>query len=451
MRAHASARDSQTRFVIQIAHRRFRRDFALRPALVYGLFGLLPLIGALYLGVSLYLMFRDDMLASLMRRQAQMQFAYEDRIAALRTQLDAASSRQLLNQDSFEGKVAELALRQAQLESRSALVASLTRNALAASAIDEPVGGALASRKSEPAAGVPIPPPRPAAEAAASDLKPAPQGFELRLDLPPDATIKPGEDVSDNSAPLSTDDRLSDLARSFDRIEQGQMSALYALRAPTAAKAQALRAAFDEAGLPLDRMLRRVNGLAARSGAGAGKDSAQGGPYEAMSSSRSSSFDLVFADIRQSVEAIDGLRRALPFAPLRQPLPGQLDITSTFGPRVDPFLGRAAMHTGMDFRGGYGATVRATASGRIAIAAAVGGYGNLVEIDHGAGLATRYGHLSEIDVEPGQWVEAGASIGQIGSTGRSTGPHLHYEVRVDGAAVDPSRYIRAGRFLDAAL
>ena len=442
MRARpASARDSQTRFVIQIAHRRFRRDYALRPGLVYALFGLLPLIGALYLGISFYLVFRDDMLASLMRRQAQMQFAYEDRIAALRTQIDASVSRQLLNQDSFERKVAELAQRQAQLESRSALVASLTRDALASPGADATVDKAMAPRKPALAASVPVPPPRPAPEAAASALKPAPQGFDLRRDLPPETAIQSGEDVSANFDPPSPDERLGDLARSFDRIEQRQMSALYALRAPTAARAEALHAAFDEAGLPLERMLRRSPR----------NRSAMGGPYEALPAGQNSSFDLVLADVRRSVEAIDGLRRALPFAPLRRPLPGPLDITSTFGPRVDPFLGRPAMHTGMDFRGEYGAPVRATANGRVAIANSVGGYGNLVEIDHGAGLATRYGHLSEIDVEPGQWIEAGATIGHIGSTGRSTGPHLHYEVRVDGAAVDPGRYISAGRLLASML
>jgi murein DD-endopeptidase MepM/ murein hydrolase activator NlpD len=95
--------------------------------------------------------------------------------------------------------------------------------------------------------------------------------------------------------------------------------------------------------------------------------------------------------------------------------------------------------------------VRATAVGRVVVAGPSGGYGNLVEIDHGAGLVTRYGHLSQIAVEEGQWVEAGAFLGQIGSTGRSTGPHLHYEVRVDGAPVDPVRYLRAGRLLNPAL
>ena len=111
---------------------------------------------------------------------------------------------------------------------------------------------------------------------------------------------------------------------------------------------------------------------------------------------------------------------------------------------MDPFLGRPAMHTGVDFRAAAGYPARATAGGTVITAEYTGGYGNMVEIDHGNGITTRYGHLSRIDVTVGQVVAKGAIVGRAGSTGRSTGPHLHYEVRVDGAAIDPMRYIKAG-------
>jgi murein DD-endopeptidase MepM/ murein hydrolase activator NlpD len=119
-------------------------------------------------------------------------------------------------------------------------------------------------------------------------------------------------------------------------------------------------------------------------------------------------------------------------------------MSSPFGVRTDPFNGRAAMHTGIDMRGEIGEAVHATAAGRITIAGREGGYGNMIEINHGNGLATRYGHLSEIDVKVGQTVRIGEVIGKIGSTGRSTGPHLHYETRVDGEAVNPQKFLRAG-------
>jgi len=109
------------------------------------------------------------------------------------------------------------------------------------------------------------------------------------------------------------------------------------------------------------------------------------------------------------------------------------------------------MHSGVDFKGEPGDAVRATAAGRVTTASYQGGYGLMVELDHGNGLATRYGHLSAIGVTEGQWIQAGETVGRIGTTGRSTGPHLHYEVRVAGEAIDPQRYLRAGVRLDAPL
>jgi murein DD-endopeptidase MepM/ murein hydrolase activator NlpD len=144
---------------------------------------------------------------------------------------------------------------------------------------------------------------------------------------------------------------------------------------------------------------------------------------------------------------LDSLRHALPTLPLRKPLSGTLQMTSGFGYRTDPFLGRPALHSGVDLREDFGQPVRATAAGVVIAAGPSGGYGNMVEVDHGGGFSTRYGHLSTILVAPGQQVAPGAVIGRVGSTGRSTGPHLHYEVRADGEAVDPTRFLRAAATL----
>jgi murein DD-endopeptidase MepM/ murein hydrolase activator NlpD len=130
---------------------------------------------------------------------------------------------------------------------------------------------------------------------------------------------------------------------------------------------------------------------------------------------------------------------------------GELEATSGFGVRSDPFLRDPAMHTGLDFRADIGEPARATAAGTVTIAGRNGGYGNMVEVDHGNGFATRYAHLSAIDVEVGQTVRIGQIVGKTGSTGRSTGPHLHYETRVDGEAVDPQKFLRAGVRLGSVL
>ncbi|MCX7325314.1 MAG: M23 family metallopeptidase [Hyphomicrobiales bacterium] len=106
------------------------------------------------------------------------------------------------------------------------------------------------------------------------------------------------------------------------------------------------------------------------------------------------------------------------------------------------------MHSGLDFRAEHGTLVKAAAPGRVVAAEYSGGYGNMVEIEHANGISTRYAHLSHISVSEGQQVVVGSPLGRVGSTGRSTGPHLHYETRIDGEAVDPQRFLRAGqRFL----
>ena len=135
----------------------------------------------------------------------------------------------------------------------------------------------------------------------------------------------------------------------------------------------------------------------------------------------------------------------MPHIPLRYPLSGEVSMSSPFGYRPDPFLGRPALHPGVDLVQSYGSEIKATALGRVIHAGPMGGYGNAVDIDHGNGIVTRYGHMAEVLASEGQTVKAGDVIGRVGSTGRSTGPHLHYEVRVDGEPVDPERFLTAAR------
>lgn len=128
--------------------------------------------------------------------------------------------------------------------------------------------------------------------------------------------------------------------------------------------------------------------------------------------------------------------------PSREPVDSIDRLSSNFGSRNDPFNGHKRMHQGVDIAGPLGTPVYATADGIVAVAEYNnGGYGNLVEIDHGNGLQTRYGHLSRLVAQPNEFVRRGQLIGLMGSTGRSTGSHLHYEVRIDGNAVNPLPYI----------
>ncbi|MFD1711231.1 M23 family metallopeptidase [Ottowia sp. GY511] len=134
------------------------------------------------------------------------------------------------------------------------------------------------------------------------------------------------------------------------------------------------------------------------------------------------------------------LLQTLQSVPLGVPHDGVL--SSQYGGRPNPFTGRGSeSHGGLDFKGATGDPVRATARGKVTQAGWLGGYGNVVTVSHALGHSTVYAHLSRVDVKPGQHIEAGATVGLVGSTGRSTGPHLHYEVQWRGQRLDPEQYL----------
>jgi murein DD-endopeptidase MepM/ murein hydrolase activator NlpD len=176
---------------------------------------------------------------------------------------------------------------------------------------------------------------------------------------------------------------------------------------------------------------------------------AMGGPYEAVNSAEAAAdirADMQFRSLFMTWKKLDSLEQGAISIPSVQPV-DHLAFTSNFGVRTDPFRGTAAMHAGVDIPGPVGTPVYATADGIIDRAERAGGYGNMVEINHGKGIQTRYGHLSKILVAPFTRVHRGQLIALMGSTGRSTGPHLHYEVRIDGAAVNPVPFLQNADYL----
>jgi murein DD-endopeptidase MepM/ murein hydrolase activator NlpD len=206
----------------------------------------------------------------------------------------------------------------------------------------------------------------------------------------------------------------------------------------------------------IDTRARQMQSVLADLGISAGRAAAEGatgGPFVPVMPPQSgaSAFETLLNRINVGRAQIDRYRQTLVAVPVRKPLIGEIYMTSPFGMRMHPLLGRLAIHTGIDLRGDVGVPVRATATGKVTIAGRQGGYGNMVEISHGNGLATRFGHLSEISVKIGQVVRIGELVGRIGSTGRSTGPHLHYETRVNGEAADPQKFLHAGLTLDDSL
>jgi len=178
---------------------------------------------------------------------------------------------------------------------------------------------------------------------------------------------------------------------------------------------------------------------------------ASGGPYEPLPVTESASTvrgqaDPQFRALFQSWKRLEQLQQGIVAIPSQRPVDAAT-FTSGFGVRSDPFGRGAAMHAGVDIPGATGTAIYATADGIVGRAQWANGYGNLVELEHGKGIQTRYGHLSAILVQPGMRVSRGQLIARMGSTGRSTGSHLHYEVRLDGHAVNPMPFLQSANYL----
>ena len=390
------------------------RTLMLRPAVTWALVALAPLSLTWGAAATAYLAFHDDLMGALVVRQAEMQTAYEDRLAEARAQLDAVASRQLLDQGSFEGKMHDLLSRQARLEQRGSIVAALAEEAAAvrrsSSAAAKPATDALGAIQAlspptadngggddgsasayAPAAGVSIEPqavpPRP------DDRR---RGNWSALSGRPETPAMTGLTAAAQSPDLDAATRLDLIGRSLERLDDKQMIALAAIDRTATRVSARDEAIVARTGLdPLK--------LAAPKRAGG-----VGGPYIPLDvDPKSPAFDRAAARVARDMAMAERLKALMPFVPLRKPLEGDASLTSPFGYRVDPFLGRPALHPGVDLAEAYGAEIHCTGAGRVTHAGPMGGYGNMVEIDHGNGLTTRYAHMSEVLVAGGSGGRAG--------------------------------------------
>lgn len=405
----------------EIVLRHDGREHALvvRPGLAIAAGGAVAIITLAGLIGAGALLFGDTLVAGLLRHQAAVELAYEDRIAALRLQIDRIATKQVLETDGVAAKVDALAKQHSALTETGARLADLVRKAQGTGLADMPAAVATPPEK----------PDRQAALPAAKVPDTAPPALRLGA-LERDAAAM-------NRQQLALALRLADgAAASVDLIETtiGRLGLAASAALPAAAAMPPVTAAL-------------VAVPAAGPGKGGAAKGGVGGPFIAADTAP----EAVLGRAAGLIERLGTLRRRLATLPLRHPLAGELTMTSPFGGRPDPFLGVAALHTGVDFRAEQGTPVKATAPGTIEATGRQGGYGLAVDIDHGQGISTRYGHLSRIAVLVGQRVNTGDTIGYAGSTGRSTGPHLHYETRVNGEAVDPTDWLMAGERLDAFL
>jgi murein DD-endopeptidase MepM/ murein hydrolase activator NlpD len=435
-------------YFLSVSHGEAMRTFVLRPATLWAIAGLALVSLAWSVAATVYVAFHDDLMRAIVARQAEMEAAYEDRLAEARASLDAAASRRLVDQNAFEGKIHELLQRQAKLERRGAIVAALAaetdarnpapnaRRTVAAAELAPDALGAIEALSPRPPAETPggearayapLPEPRVMKPHPIDDSGQSLSALTGGAPRPAPASLTAEADNLDGPA------RLGLIDRSLDRMESRQTAALHAIDRAAA------------------RFLARDERIVAETGLDPAKltpphgEGGVGGPYvPAEGDSGAPASDPQVARVARDVASAERLKALMPFMPLRMPLSGDASVSSPFGYRRDPFLGLPALHPGVDLVQPYGDEIHATGAGRVVHAGPAGGYGIMVEIDHGNGLATRYAHMSEALVEEGQEIAEGAVLGRIGSTGRATGPHLHYEVRIDGEPVDPERFLRAG-------
>ena len=440
-----------THYFVSLSRGDAIRTVMLRPAALWAVAALSVVLFVWAAAATACLAFHGDLIGVMVARQAQLKTAYESRLADARARFDEVVSQRMLDQNSFAAKLRELMSRQAELEKHGAIVAALAAETEKPNAslagprrsagppANDALGAIRALGPALPAEGdagaarayAPLPGPEPRAGKPHPVDEPAETLGALTEQAPTGALA-----AADDPDPAA---RLALLDRSLERMDSGQMKALAAIDSSAA------------------RMASRDAAIVAKTGLDPAKltsphaQPAVGGPFiPAEVDPNAPAFDQTLTRVARDVATAERLKALMPFMPVRMPLFGDAGITSPFGYRADPFLGRLALHPGVDLTEAWGAEIHATAAGRVTHAGPMGGYGIMVEIDHGNGLVTRYAHMSKALVEEGQDVVQGAVLGKMGSSGRSTGPHLHYEVRVEGEPVDPERYLRAGADLTAA-
>lgn len=348
-----------------------------------------------------YIVFRDDVLAGMISRHTRIEQAYEDRIAAMRLQIDRISSRQLVDQEALTTRMNDIARRQSQIEQRTQSLAPLFD------------------------------------KARQSGLLPKDKGDDALTT----GSLNPSGSAGKPPSPDSFASPLARVEYSLARLSVSQDRWLADAEAKAQETETRLRSAVADIGLNPERY--GIKRLARHSDPAA---LGTGGPLIPLRPDGQAvdPFDWRAKRLKETIVHVSTIEQALRTIPLRRPVEGELELSSGFGSRADPFLGVLAFHAGLDFKADYGDMIHATAAGIVDSAGRDGGYGNMVEIDHGNGLTTRYGHMSQILVKVGQKVEPGTVLGRVGSTGRSTGPHLHYETRINDEPVNPERFLKAG-------
>ncbi len=360
----------------------------IRPLVFYGMFAVLLTTNVL----TLVALLMSGDISNLLKGSAdQLQVAYQDRIVALRLEVDRLHSRQYAQAGNLNLQLQELSHQQEVLSEQHNYVKALAEKARELG-IDT---------------------------AAIEDMAPI------------DDTLITG---SITPARASEFPDLEYITQSIGNMMDESRMALTALSDAATDSADTIVAELDRIGLRPALPEVEASGV--------------GGPFEPVPGDINP--DSLVNDANAVVAAFERFRiarDAAALAPIQFPVTGKVRQSSTFGVRKDPFLKRQAFHAGLDFAAPSGTIVNSAGAGTVTFVGRKSGYGNVVEVQHMDGLITRYAHLSAFITQKGAKVSAGTPIAKVGSTGRSTGPHLHFEVRKHDKPVNPAAYIKAGKQL----
>lgn len=403
--------------------------FVVRPSLLAAAAGFCVVLSLGYFAATAYWVMRDDVVVADASTRTEVETYYQDHIDRLRAEIERLSSRQMVDRESVELQVSELVRRQQALHQRHAIVTDLMSRA-ERDGIRIAVTNAVPQQK-------PQLPTRTLARidedgdsAIGGETLPVDNPIQAlglrgsraaRADTAPTAVIETHDraDPDEQAALGAVEDDLADMNRDSTLV-------LDALAVATEAQIDAILSAARPLGVSL------LNNRKSRT--------SLGGPFVPITGT---TFSQRLARVEVALKTLKKVKSSVRRLPVMRPM-RSARVSSHFGPRVDPFVKRLAMHTGMDFKAPYGSRVYTTAPGTVVHAGRKGGYGKLVEVRHANGYVTRYAHLSRLQVAEGDHVVAGDIIGNVGSTGRSTGPHLHYEIRIGDEPVDPAAFVTAG-------
>lgn len=397
--------------------------------------------GALLVGwaiVASAVLFMNALGAGNLRDQAsRQQQLYEQRLNELASERDARAEEARLAHERFAKALSEVShmqtillasdARRTELERGIEVIQGTLRRTMAERDAARGDVALLMAKLDEATAPI------------AGDLARA-DAIEATIDVLADAlseTAGERDDIALAAAEAAV--TIEDMALEAKLVEERNDRIFRQLEEAVSVSLEPLDQMFRQAGLPADTIIETVR----RGYTG------QGGPLTPITmSTKGRTPDPDSLRANQILERLDTLnlyRIAVQKTPFAEPVRGAFRHTSGFGPRRDPKTGRTRVHEGTDFAAAHGTPIYSTADGVVVHAGWQGGYGRLVTIRHDFGIETRYAHLSNIRVREGQRVSRGDRIGDMGNTGRSTGTHLHYEVRINGRPVNPMTYIKAAR------